>query len=326
MAVHVQLGAAELEEALRPFGVGHVRAVRGLPEGSINTNHRVDTEQGAFFARLSFGRKGEDVAFEADLLDGLRQARLPVVAARRTATGDPALPFRGGLLSLFPWAAGEHVGAAAVGQPHLWELGRVLGRLRRVGAALPLRRENPFGPATVSGWLAELEASRGRGDPEVAAALPLLRRGLDRARDLALAPQGLVHGDVFRDNVLWIGERISAVLDFEMACLAPAALDPAVTLLDWTWDDRGNAFSAARVRALAEGYRLEAGQEAAAPAELAPALAFAACRFTLSRLRDFHFSELPAEALSRKDWREMRARLEAALALGDAGVRDLWAD
>lgn len=321
VAVHLRLEAGELEEALRPFGVGPIQTLRGLAEGSINTNHRVETPQGAFFARLAFGRQPADVAHEAALLDRLKAAGLPVVPMRRTAAGEPALPLRGGLLSCFPWAPGGHLAAADVAEHHLWELGRLLGRLRRLGASVP-RRENPYGPEVVAGWLGELEASGGHGEAEVAAALPLLRRGLEAASRLALAPEGLVHADLFRDNVLWLGERVSCLLDFEMACTAPVALDPAVVLLDWGWE--GEAFAPARVRALAEGYRAEARGEAVSAAQLAPALAFAACRFTLSRLRDFHFSPLPPEALARKDWREMRARLTAALALGEAGAKALW--
>ncbi|MHB8421109.1 MAG: homoserine kinase [Myxococcales bacterium] len=325
MALHVLLGTEELEAALEPFGVSRVLAVRGLPQGSLNTNHRVETDRGPFFARLAFGRKPAELTFEASLLDALRGAQLPVVPPRRTAGGEPAVPLRGGLLSLFPWAAGEHLAAAAVEQRHLWELGRVLGRLRRLGGAFPLQRENPYGPAVVGAWLAEFEASAGRGEAEVAAALPLLRRGLERGK-LGLAAGGLAHGDLFRDNVLWLGDRISALLDFEMACTAPAALDPAVTLLDWAWEEGpgDGRFSPARARALADGYRGTAGREAVSAAELAPALAFAACRFTLSRLRDFHFSELPPEALVRKDWREMRARLAAALELDGEGAKALW--
>ena len=98
-------------------------------------------------------------------------------------------------------------------------------------------------------------------------------------------------------------------------------------MLDWCWEDSTaplGEFSGARVRALGEGYRNAAGHSAIAPAALAAALCFAACRFTLSRLRDFHFSPLPPEALARKDWREMRERLRAALALGEQGVQRLW--
>jgi len=322
VAVHVRFDATELDALLRPFGVGPVRSVRGLAEGSINTNHRVEAEGGAFFVRLSFGRGPADLGFEASLLDWLATIPFPVVAPRRTAAGEPALPCRNGFLSVFPWSAGEHLPSNAVEERHLWELGRILGRLRRIGTAFPLVRANPYGPATVAAWLEEIESTGGRGDAEVASSLPLLRRGLAQARELALAPEGLIHGDVFRDNVLWLGDRIAAVLDFEMACIAPAAVDPAVTLLDWTWDRDG--FSAARIGALADGYRREAGSEASTAAQIAPALVFAACRFTLSRLRDFHFSPLPPAALFRKDWREMRARLEAALTLGEAGVRRLW--
>jgi homoserine kinase type II len=327
VAVHLQLQREELETALLPFGVGRIQELRGLPEGSINPNHRVVTDTGVFFARLSTHRSAADLAFEASLLDELRNDGLAVLPPRRTSDGRTSIPLRGGAVTLFAWAAGEHVAANAVSERHLWELGRVLGRLRQLGGGFAPRRENPYGPATVRDWLDELQASGGRGDAEVAAALPMLQQGIERSQDLAATDWGVIHADLFRDNVLWLGERISALLDFEMACTAPAALDPAVTLLDWCWEDddapRG-AFSAARVRALGDGYRNTAGRSAVAPEALAAALCFAASRFTLSRLRDFHFATLPPEALARKDWREMRERLRCALALGERGIADLW--
>jgi homoserine kinase type II len=301
--------------------VGRIQELRGIPEGSINTNHRVVTDGGAFFARLSI-HTSVDLAFEARLLDELRLEGMSVLPPRRTAGGDAWVPLRGGALSLFEWAAGEHVGTDSVSERHLWELGRILGRLRRLGAGFGARRENPYGFATVRRWLDELVASGGRGEAEVAAALPLLQLGLDRADGLAATDCGVIHADLFRDNVLWLGDRVSALLDFEMACTAPAALDPAVAMLDWCWE--GNTFSPARVRSLGEGYRNAAEPSTLAPAALAAALGFAACRFTLSRLRDFHFATLPPEALLRKDWREMRDRLRRALELGEAGLAELW--
>jgi homoserine kinase type II len=256
------------------------------------------------------------------VVDELRRDGLAVVSPRRISGGQAWVPLRGGALSLFDWTAGEHVTASGVTERHLWELGRVLGRLHRLGAGFAPPRENPFGPTTVRDWLDRLVASGGQGEAEVAAALPLLQLGLDRADELAGADCGVIHADLFRDNVLWLGDRVSAILDFEMACVAPAALDPAVAMLDWCWEDAD--YSPARVRALGEGYRNAAERSTFPPAELSPALCFVACRFTLSRLRDFHFSKLPPEALTRKDWREMRDRLQRALALGEKGLGELW--
>ncbi len=322
VAVHVRLSEAELTALLAPFGVGPLRLARGIASGSINTNYRVESAKGTFFVRLAFGRSEEDLGLETRLLDLLREGGLPVVPPRRAEDGAAFVPFQGGALSVFPWSAGEPVPATEVSERHLWELGRILGRLHRLGAGFAARRENPFGSATAAGWLAELTASSGRGDAEVAAALPAIGEGLAGAAALAGHGETWIHADLFRDNVLWMGDRIGAVLDFEMACTAPPVLDVAVTMLDWTWEE--GRFSPRRVRPLVEGWRQALGPPAALPqAGLSGALRFAAARFTLSRLRDFHFSPLSDDALVRKDWRRMRDRLSAALALGPAGIAAL---
>ena len=318
MAVRIRLSADELSGALAPFGVGPVREAIGLPEGSINTNHRLVTPAGTFLARLTELRSEADLEFEASLLVELRAGGLPVVAPLRTP-GAAALPFvqlGSGLLSLFPWVAGEPERDQLPSASRRMELGRILGRLHRLTRGSELRRPNPYGPERVRGWLTELEATDGRGDPDVAAALPLLRRGLE-AGDLSGLSEGVIHGDAFRDNVLWLGDRIAALLDFEMAGDAPWELDLAVALLDWAFDaaaPEGQRFAPAGP--LLAGYRTaRAPDPPPDPGALARCLAFAATRFTLSRLRDFHFSPLPESALVRKDWREMRARLEEALRL-----------
>lgn len=324
MAIRIELSRERWEAAVRPFGLGPLEEARGLPQGSINTNCQLRSPQGVFLARLSTVRSEADLAFEATLLEELRRGGLPVVPPLpRPPPDKPWLPLEGGLLSIFPWVAGEELGPAEASETQLHELGRILGRVRRVASGSALRRANPYGPATIGGWLAELTASDARGDPAVREALPAIAEALRRAGALEGAELGIVHADVFRDNVLWLGDRISAVIDFEMACTAPWALEPAVAMLDWCWGP-GPGFDARRVRAFAEGYRESSRPAAIDPADLGRCLAFAAARFTLSRLRDFHFSPLPPARLAPKDWREMRARLEAALAPEARTLCELW--
>ncbi|MHB1846339.1 MAG: homoserine kinase [Deltaproteobacteria bacterium] len=319
MAVHVSLSSDELSAALSPFGLGPVRQSVGLPEGSVNTNHRIAVDRGSFLARLTQVRSEAELRFEATLLSELRAEGLPVVPPLRLpAEPDRSfVPFRGGFLSLFPWVAGETLDEPLPDAKRRLELGRLLGRFHRLSRGSSLSRENPYGVAVVERWLCELEREGGRGEPEVARALPLLRRGFEVGRAIAHDPVGLVHADVFRDNVLWLGERVAALLDFEMAGAAPFELDLAVAMLDWAFDPkapRGERFAAARQ--LVEGYENARAPEPPPEAEtLHRCLAFAATRFTLSRLRDFHFSTLPEGALRRKSWREMADRLEEALRL-----------
>jgi homoserine kinase type II len=134
------------------------------------------------------------------------------------------------------------------------------------------------------------------------------------------APRGLCHGDLFIDNVLWVGERVSYVLDWEMACIAPFAYDLAVAIDAWCFTDRHDP---ARVRALLEGYRskhrLDAGTVEALPAWAR----WAALRFAVSRLHATLGPALGPERVVRKDWRRYRDRLTALRGLGAGGYLEL---
>jgi homoserine kinase type II len=158
----------------------------------------------------------------------------------------------------------------------------------------------------------------GGGDAELAAALPLLREELGRAAALPGAPRGLVHGDLFVDNVLWIGERPSFLLDWEMSCVEAFAYDLGVALCAWCF---GAALDPARAAALGAGYRARRRVEPETAGALLAFTRFAALRFTVSRLDALRAPDLGRDRMPRKDWRPFRDRLVALRAMGEATFR-----
>jgi homoserine kinase type II len=225
--------------------------------------------------------------------------------------GRPAL--------LFAYAAGEELTAAEVTPEACRRVGEQLARLHDLAAGFPSERANPYGLHRVRAWFAEL--GDGRGDAEVEAALPLFREELARADALPGAPRGLIHGDLFRDNVLWIGGRIAAVLDWEMAGTDPFALDVGIALCAWCWAE--GAFDGARAAALLAGYRGKRRVEPETLAALAPWTRFAALRFAVSRIHGYAWAPVGEDRLVKKDWRRYRDRLAALRGMGDAGFAAL---
>ena len=134
---------------------------------------------------------------------------------------------------------------------------------------------------------------------------------LDRKRRADL-PRGLVHGDLFRDNVLWHEGRIAALLDFESAHKGPFAYDLAVTILSWSFRD---TFDFDVARAIVAGYREVRELEESEREALYVESVFAALRFTITRITD--------EAIRvGKKWQRFVARREAIEQLGPAGLRE----
>jgi homoserine kinase type II len=319
MGIQTVLDDAALAEALRAFGLPPPERVRPEPKGGVNTGYHLWSAGRRLYLRVSEGKTDADIAFEVEVLRFLAEARFPVPPLELTPDGRAAVPVAGRPALLFHHAAGEELAPEAVTPGHCRRVGEQLAHLHDLAAAFAGERPNPYGPARVAAWLAALRPDGG-GDAEVAAALPLLEDELARAAALPGAPRGLVHGDLFRDNVLWIGDRIGAVLDWEMSCADPFAFDLGVTLCAWCY---GEAFDGPRAAALLAGYRARRRAEPETLEALYPWTRFAALRFAASRIHGYHRATLPAERLVRKDWRRYRDRLAALRAMGEDGFRAL---
>jgi homoserine kinase type II len=196
-------------------------------------------------------------------------------------------------------------------------VGEQLGRLHELASAFPGERANPYGPARVRGWI---EALRATDDAEIRAALPVMEEELALAAALPAAPRGLVHGDLFVENVLWIGDRIGTVLDWEMCCVDAFAWDLGVAVNAWCWVE--GRHDAVRARALLDGYRARRRLDPETAGALPAHARFAALRFAVSRIHGFQLAGVGPDRLAWKDWRTYRDRLLALRALGDGGVRE----
>jgi homoserine kinase type II len=318
MALYTELGREEIAAALGAFGLPPPDEVRPEPKGSVNTNHHVWAGGERWFLRLNEGKRLEDVEFEAAVHGYLEEARFPVPRLLRTRAGDGYTLLRGKPAMVFAYAPGEELSREEATAPRCHLLGEQLGRLHDLASGFQAARPNPFGLPRVRAWLDELATAP--RDPEIDRARPLLEDELGLASSLPGAPRGLVHGDLFVDNVLWIGPRVSAVLDWEMSCVDAFAYDLGVALGAWCYT---GAFQRDRAHALLEGYRSRRRAEPETLAALYPFARYAALRFTASRIHAFHATPLGADRLAWKDWRRYRDRLVALREMGEGGFRDL---
>jgi homoserine kinase type II len=321
MAVYTVLQPEAFARVAEAYGLGTVQQVVAIPEGSINTNHRVITSAGRYFVRHTTVRNAEDLRFESALLTHLTESHFPSPTLLLTKQGRPFLELEGGRVSVFKWLSGEELKRPQLTPDHLERLGTELGKMHRITQSFGGSRDNPYSAAQVRSWLAGL---RRHSDDEVSTVAEELEEHLDRAegeRGHGLEPRGVIHADLFMDNVKWLADRVGAFFDFEMACKDAYGLDVVITLNAWCFDT--GVYQPELCRAFIRGYVDSRPLAAVERQNLFGHALFGAVRYTASRIRDFHLSPLPPDKLFKKDFRTYLARSRELKRMGPEGFRAL---
>jgi homoserine kinase type II len=312
------IGDRELGAIAEAFALGTVLRVEPIAAGTINSNFDVTAARGRFFVRLNEGKSEEDVAWEAALVTLLaRSGRVRTLPPLCAGDGLPYLPLAGKFVSVFDWQAGRHLSPGEVTPARARTFGRALADLHVAGLELPdaWRRTSIYDHDHLVARYAHFSTTT---DPELARAIAVLGEELAEAGRAApiraRATHGVIHGDLFRDNVLWVearagvhasGDALVAILDFEQASGGSLAYDLAVCLNDWCWDGGPRLPVAAELLAGYQGVRrLTSEDRAALPIEIRAA----AARFTITRITDVYLARVTNPD---KDFRAFLARCEA---------------
>ena len=307
MSVYTEVPADALERFLRDYPLGTATACEGILDGVENTNYFLTVADDAvthqFVLTLFESTPANALPFYLDLMAHLVTHGIPAPrpiaghdgATLRSLCGKPAA-----LLTRLPGRMIHRAEAA-----HCAAVGTILGRMHTAAATFEPSRDSTRGAAWRSTTLARLAARVGSADR----ALLAEEVAVQASTPLAGLPGGVVHGDLFRDNVLFDGPRLTGVIDFYYAAREAYVYDLAVAVADWCFD--GDHCDAARARALLGGYRSirpVTGEEVAA---WPLALRAAGLRFWLSRLQDALYRK-PGRMVQRKDPATCRAIVRAA--------------
>jgi homoserine kinase type II len=295
MAVYTDVSEGELETFLQGYPAGRLLSYKGIAEGSENSNFLLHTSAGSFILTLYEKRvHTDDLPFFLGLMHHLagKGISCPLPVERHdgklfgTLAGRPAalITFLEGMWMRRPTSA------------HCREVGRALAEMHVAGMDFPLSRPNAL---AIDGWRKLWAGSHERADEverglaaEVDADFALFDR--EWPRDL---PSGIIHADLFPDNVFFLGEKLSGVIDFYFACNDFYAYDIATCLNAWCFE-KDFSFNLTKGRALLSAYQavrpLSDGEKQALPL-LARG---SALRFMLTRLYDW--LTIPDGALVQK--------------------------
>jgi homoserine kinase type II len=284
MAVYTAIDEMSLSAFLAAYDLGPAVRLEGIAEGVENSNYLLITEHARLILTLYERRVDPtDLPFFLGLMDHLAARGVPCPTpihgrdgeALRSLCGRPAA-----VVSFLEGASPRRVGTA-----HCAALGDALADLHLAAEGFAMSRPNSL---SISGWRSLFEACRADADR--------VHSGLEQEIDRELAqieeqwpcdlPRGVIHADLFPDNVFFQGDRLTGIIDFYFACVDLIAYDLAVCLNAWCFEPDG-AFNITKARQMLAAYR---ARRAFTPRELAalPLLARgAALRFLLTRLFDW---------------------------------------
>lgn len=315
MAVYTEVSDEELARFLAAYDLGRVLSMKGIAEGVENSNFLLHTEAGYFILTLYEKRvAADDLPFFLGLMDHLAAHGLVCPQPVQTRSGDKL-----GELAGRPAAIVTFLDGLSLRRPsaaHCAAAGAALADLHRFGADFPMRRANAL---SIEGW-APLYASAGERADEVAPGLGALIEeelaALERMWPRGL-PTGVIHADLFADNVLFLGDSVSGLIDFYFACTDAYAYDLAICLNAWCFEPDG-LYNLTKGRAMIDAYQ---AHRSLSEAEIAALPVFArgsALRFALTRLVDW-LNVPPGALVQPKDPLEFVQKLRFHRRIGGPG-------
>jgi homoserine kinase type II len=305
MAVYTDVAAEDLAVFLAGYDIGDLLSYKGIAEGVENSNFLLHTRSGHFILTLYERRVAErDLPFFLALMEHL--------AARGINCPQPVKNKAGKMLGKLagrPTAIVTFLDGMWIRRPsaaHCAARAEALARLHLAGADFAMRRDNAL---SVAGWRQLYDGCRERAhkvdanlEKIIAAELDMLERDWPRG-----LPAGVIHADLFPDNVFFLGDRLSGLIDFYFACTDTLVYDVVICLNAWCFEP-DHSYNVTKGRALLANYA-KARPLSHDEWEKLPLLARgAALRFLLTRLVDW--LDVPPGALVRpKDPREYARKL-----------------
>jgi len=295
MAVYTDVAADELGEFLSQYEIGELLSYKGIAEGVENSNFLLHTSSGYFILTLYEKRVAKsDLPFFLSLMTHLASRGLSCPQPVKNKSGEALSALAGRPAAIISFLEG--VWPRKPNTAHCAGVGAALAQMHLAGADFPMVRANAL---SVSGWRPLFEQAAPRAEEVQIGLRDFLAAELDSLegniwpKDL---PIGVIHADLFPDNVFFLGERVSGLIDFTFACTDMLAYDVAICLNAWCFES-DCSFNVTKARAFLSAYG-KVRKLSLAEVSALPLLARgAALRFLLTRLVDF--LNVPKGALVR---------------------------
>ncbi len=316
MAVYTEVSDEALDGFLKAYDLGQVLSLKGIAGGVENTNYMLHTERGTYILTLYEKRVAEeDLPFFVGLMDHLSNAGFPCPAPIRNRSGNVL-----GRLCGRPAAMVSFLEGMEVKHPtpeHCYAAGQTMAALHASADGFHIKRKNALDP---TGWpelVNEAQSGANNVEPELA---KIISDELKFAQDNwpTDIPAGVIHADMFKDNVFFLNGKLSGVIDFYFACNDYLAYDLAIGINAWCFDDKLQ-FMPEHSAALLAGYGSERTLDQREIDVLPVLCRGAALRFLLTRVNDW-LNVPPGALVVPHDPKEFSARLKFHQIAADAST------
>ena len=312
MAVFTSVSETQLGIWLHNYSLGQLLELQGIASGIDNTNYFVTTSNGRFVLTLFEKLGARELPYYLDLMAHLARHGIPCPSPVADGHNNFLGELNGKPACIVSRLHGKSITQAEAA--HCAAVGAMLGQLHNAGQSFTQAMPNARGAA----WRAHTAQLV---MPLIAAAdAALLQNEIayHAGHPLAALPQGVIHADLFRDNVLFDDTRIGGLIDFYFACNDSLLYDLAISVNDWCTDTHG-ALDVARAQALLRAYHAVRPLLSAERAAWPSALRAAALRFWLSRMHDLHLPR-DAQMVHAHNPRQFKNILQQHIAAGDSAV------
>ncbi|MDJ0930281.1 homoserine kinase [Breoghania sp.] len=284
MAVYTDVPDEALAAFISHYDIGSVLAFKGIAEGVENSNFLLHTEAGYYILTLYEKRVNPaELPYFIGLMEHLAAADISCPTPIANLDSETLGTLAGKPAAIYTFLNGMSIRRAKA--THCQELGKAMAEMHLAGANFSMHRKNAL---SIDGWRPLFELSRDRADTvchgltsEIEHELSMLEENWPKDR-----PSGEIHADLFTDNVFFLGDELSGIIDFYFACTDYFAYDVAICLNAWCFEP-DESFNVTKARALLKGYS-SVRPFTEAEFHTLPLLARgAALRFLLTRLYDW---------------------------------------
>jgi homoserine kinase type II len=319
MAVYTDVATEDLAQFLTDYDIGDLLAYKGIAEGVENSNFLVHTSQGNFILTLYEKRvAAKDLPFFLGLMEHLHARGITCPQPVQNRKGDVLGTIAGRPAAIITFLDGLWIRRPSPN--HCAALGTALAKLHLAGLDFPGKRANAL---SVDGWRPLYEHCSARANEVHRDLQSFLAKELGHLEqnwpyDL---PEGVIHADLFPDNVFFLGEKLSGLIDFYFACTDALAYDVAICLNAWCFET-DHSYNVTKGKGLLQAYTAVRPLSAEERRALPLLARGAALRFLLTRLVDWF--DVPQGALVRpKDPMEYFRKLrfhQAVKSVRDYGI------